>query len=43
MISSGLEAILVKVAAIGLNKKHLGMTLSEVRECKIIQSHESNQ
>ncbi|RCN34948.1 hypothetical protein ANCCAN_19196 [Ancylostoma caninum] len=30
MISNGLDAILVKVAAIGLNKKHLGMTLSEV-------------
>ncbi|EYC25317.1 hypothetical protein Y032_0012g1819 [Ancylostoma ceylanicum] len=30
MISSGLDAVLVKVAAIGLDKKHLGMTLSEV-------------
>ncbi|KIH48625.1 hypothetical protein ANCDUO_21302, partial [Ancylostoma duodenale] len=29
MISDGLDAILVKVAAIGLEKKHLGMTLSE--------------
>lgn len=30
MVSSGLDAILIKVAAIGLGEKHLGKTLEEM-------------
>lgn len=31
MISSGLEAIIIKVAGIGLTQKHLGKTLAEMQ------------
>ncbi|CAB3407323.1 unnamed protein product [Caenorhabditis bovis] len=31
MIDSGLDAILIKVAAIGLNRSHLGMTLKQIQ------------
>ena len=30
MIGAGVEAILIKVAGIGLHSKHLGMTLAEM-------------
>jgi diphthamide synthase (EF-2-diphthine--ammonia ligase) len=31
MISAGMQAVLIKVAGIGLTTKHLGMTLSEMQ------------
>lgn len=31
MIDSGLDAVLIKVAGVGLNRNHLGMTLAEMR------------
>lgn len=31
MIAAGVHAIIIKVAALGLNERHLGMELSEVR------------
>lgn len=40
IISSGIEAIIVKVAALGLSTKHLGKTLVEVHfleSCMILQ------
>ncbi len=32
MVSCGIEAVLVKVAALGLEKRHLGKSLAEMRD-----------
>ncbi len=32
MIDSGIEAVLVKVASLGLGKQHLGRTLGQMRQ-----------
>lgn len=39
MIDSGVNAILIKVAAMGLNQKHLGKTLAEMYPilCRLVR------
>ena len=37
MIESQIEAIIIKVASIGLKEYHLGMTIKEVIELEIIR------
>lgn len=38
MIAAGIDAILIKVAAVGLNTQHLGLTLPQVNPLQLLTS-----